>query len=326
MMRLVYLLVFGLLYLLSFLPLRALYVISDGFYCMVYFLVGYRRRLVRRHLADCFPEKDEAERRKIERGFYHWFCDDLVETIKLFSMRERQIRRRMVFEGHEAINADFSKGQSVGLYLGHYCNWEWITSLPLWTSPEGKCAQIYHPLENVWFDRLFLRLRERFGAKCIPMAETLRRLVGYRKEGQPIVLGYISDQIPFWNNIHHWLDFLHHDTPVLTGAERLMRQLGESVYFADISRPRRGYYVCRFVKMADNASKTVEKGTTNQWPLTDRYFQMLEECIRRQPECYLWTHNRWKRTHEEYNIRLDKETGRVDLGDLEEIKRRKGLI
>ena len=326
MMRLVYLLVFGLLYLLSFLPLRALYVISDGFYCMVYFLVGYRRRLVRSHLADCFPEKDEAERRKIERGFYHWFCDYLVETIKLFSMSERQIRRRMVFEGHEAINADFSKGQSVGLYLGHYCNWEWITSLPLWTSPEGKCAQIYHPLENVWFDRLFLRLRERFGAKCIPMAETLRRLVGYRKEGQPIVLGYISDQIPFWNNIHHWLDFLHHDTPVLTGAERLMRQLGESVYFADISRPRRGYYVCRFVKMADNASKTVEKGTTNQWPLTDRYFQMLEECIRRQPECYLWTHNRWKRTHEEYNIRLDKETGRVDLGDLEEIKRRKGLI
>ena len=323
MMRLVYLLVFGLLYLLSFLPLRALYVISDGFYCMVYFLVGYRRRLVRRHLADCFPEKDEAERRKIERGFYHWFCDYLVETIKLFSMSERQIRRRMVFEGHEAINADFSKGQSVGLYLGHYCNWEWITSLPLWTSPEGKCAQIYHPLENVWFDRLFLRLRERFGAKCIPMAETLRRLVGYRKEGQPIVLGYISDQIPFWNNIHHWLDFLHHDTPVLTGAERLMRQLGESVYFADISRPRRGYYVCRFVKMADNASKTVEKGTTNQWPLTDRYFQMLEECIRRQPECYLWTHNRWKRTHEEYNIRLDR---RVDLGDLEEIKRRKGLI
>ena len=203
MMRLVYLLVFGLLYLLSFLPLRALYVISDGFYCMVYFLVGYRRRLVRRHLADCFPEKDEAERRKIERGFYHWFCDYLVETIKLFSMSERQIRRRMVFEGHEAINADFSKGQSVGLYLGHYCNWEWITSLPLWTSPEGKCAQIYHPLENVWFDRLFLRLRERFGAKCIPMAETLRRLVGYRKEGQPIVLGYISDQIPFWNNIHH---------------------------------------------------------------------------------------------------------------------------
>lgn len=326
MMRLVYLLVFGLLYLLSFLPLRALYVISDGFYCMVYFLVGYRRRLVRRHLADCFPEKDEAERRKIERGFYHWFCDYLVETIKLFSMSERQIRRRMVFEGHEAINADFSKGQSVGLYLGHYCNWEWITSLPLWTSPEGKCAQIYHPLENVWFDQLFLRLRERFGAKCIPMAETLRRLVGYRKEGQPIVLGYISDQIPFWNNIHHWLDFLHHDTPVLTGAERLMRQLGESVYFADISRPRRGYYVCRFVKMADNASKTVEKGTTDQWPLTDRYFQMLEECIRRQPECYLWTHNRWKRTHEEYNIRLDKETGRVDLGDLEEIKRRKGLI
>ena len=326
MMRIVYLFVFGLMYLLSLFPLRLLYVVSDALYGMVYCLVGYRRKLVRRHLAECFPEKGDAERLAIERGFYHWFCDYLVETIKLFSMSEGQIRKRMVFEGHEDINEDFDEGRSVGVFLGHYCNWEWITSLPLWTNSKGLCTQIYHPLENIWFDRLFLRLRERFGAKCIPMAETLRRMVKYRQENQPIVLGYISDQIPFWNNIHHWLDFLNHDTPVLTGAERLMRQMGEAVYYADISRPRRGYYVCRFVKMADDASTTVEKGTTDKWPLTDEYFAMLEASIRKQPECYLWTHNRWKRSHEEYNIRLDKETGRVDLGDLDDIKRRKGLI
>ena len=326
MMRAAYLCVFAFLYLMSLLPLRLLYVVSDMLYLVVYGTVGYRRRLVRRHLADCFPEKSEAERKAIERGFYHWFCDYLVETIKLFSISEGQMRKRMRFEGVENLDDDFAKGKSIGVYLGHFCNWEWITSLPLWVSPKGQCTQIYHPLENVWFDRLFLRLRERFGAKCIPMAETLRRMVKYRQENQPIALGYISDQIPFWNNIHHWLDFLHHDTPVLTGAERLMRQMGESVYYADITRPRRGHYVCRFVKMADDASETVEKGATDQWPLTDKYFKMLEASIRRQPECYLWTHNRWKRTHEEYDIRLDKETGRVDLGDLEEIKRRKGLI
>lgn len=325
MMRVAYILMFGLMYLISLLPLRVLYVLSDLLFLIAYSLVGYRRKLVRRHLLECFPEKDEAERLDIERGFYHWFCDYLVETIKLFSMSEGQIKRRMRFEGTEAIDADFLNGRSAGVYLGHFCNWEWITSLPLWTSSKGQCAQIYHPLENVWFDRLFLSLRERFGAKCIPMAETLRRLVAYRREGQPVVLGYISDQIPFWNNIHHWLDFLHHDTPVLTGTERLMAQMKQSVYYADITRPKRGQYVCRFIKMADDASKLDRKGGS-PWPLTDEYFRLLEDSIRRQPECYLWTHNRWKRSHEEFNLRYDEKTGRVDLGNIEDIKRRKGLI
>lgn len=325
MMRIAYILVFGLMYILSLLPLRLLYIVSDFLYLLVYKLVGYRKKLVRKHLQDCFPEKDQKERLKVEKGFYHWFCDYMVETIKLFSMSKEQIKRRMTFEGTEAIDADFAQGRSAGVYLGHFCNWEWITSLPLWTDPKGLCTQIYHPLENVWFDRLFIRLRERFGAKCIPMAETLRRMVKYRQQKQPIVLGYISDQIPFWNNIHHWVNFLHHDTPVLTGAERLMRQMKQSVYYADISRPRRGYYVCRFIKMEDGDTQENSK-TESPWPLTDRYFSLLEQSIHRQPECYLWTHNRWKRTHEEYNIRLDKNTGRVDLGDLEEIKRRKGLI
>ena len=325
MMRVFYYIVFSLLILLSLLPLRLLYVLSDFLYLMVYRVVGYRRGLVRRHLAECFPEKGDDERRKIERAFYHWFCDYLVETIKLSTMSQRQIKRRMVFEGHEAIIEELAAGKSIGMYLGHYCNWEWITSLPLWTGTVGVCAQIYHPLENVWFDRLFIRIRERFGAKCIPMAETLRRLIKYKQEHQPIILGYISDQIPFWNNIHHWLDFMHHNTPVLTGAERLMSQLKHSVYYADITRPKRGQYVCRIVKMADDASK-LDRSEGSPWPLTDAYFRLLEASIRHQPECYLWTHNRWKRSHEEFNLRYNEKTGRVDLGDIEDIKRRKGII
>lgn len=321
MMRIAYFLVFGVLYLLSLLPLRVLYLLSDLLFLLIYYVVGYRKTMVRRHLTDSFPEKTAREVVAIERRFFRWFCDYLVETIKMFSMSRRQMMRRMKFKGVDKVNEVLERGQSCGCYLGHYCNWEWITSLPFWVSSAGLCTQIYHPLENKEFDKLFLGLRSRFGAVCIPMAETLRRIAAYRASKQPIVLGYISDQIPFWNNIHHWLDFLHHDTPVLTGSEKIMRATRQAVFYIDVRRPRRGYYECEFVLITEHPEDT------HEWELTDRYFELLEGSIRRQPEYYLWTHNRWKRSHEEYNLRLDPETGRVNITDsVEEIKKRKGLL
>jgi len=319
-MKLLYYLTYATLWLLSLLPLRALYVLSDLIYLLVYHVAGYRKRLVRRHLADSFPEKSEAERRRIERAFYRWFCDYLVETVKLLTISHSQIRRRMVFKGTEIIDEIVESGQSCAIYLGHYCNWEWITSMPLWVSPKAQCGQIYHALENADFDRIFLTLRQRMGAVCIPMAETLRRLAAYRQQKQPMVIGYISDQVPFWNNIHHWLTFLHHDTPVLTGTERLARTAGHAVLYIDITRPRRGYYEAEIKLIARDPRQTKD------YELTDAYFRMLETSIRRAPQYWLWTHNRWKRSHEEFNIRYDEQTGRVSLEPLEEIKRRKGIV
>jgi KDO2-lipid IV(A) lauroyltransferase len=320
MKKTVYYLIYGLWWLLSLLPLRVLYILSDGLYLLVYHLLHYRIKVVRKNITDSFPEKNEEQLRQIERDFYHWFCDYLVETVKLLTISKKELKRRMVFKGTELVDEIVAGGQSCAVYLGHYCNWEWITSLPLWVTPKAQCGQIYHVLENSEFDRLFLNLRQRMGAVCIPMAETLRRLAEYRQKKQPVVIGYISDQVPFWNNIHHWLDFLNHDTPVLTGTERLARSAGHAVLYIDVERPRRGYYVAEF--------KLIEKDPkqTKDYELTDAYFRMLEASINRAPQYWLWTHNRWKRSHEEFNIRYDAETGRVSLEPLEVIKKRKGLL
>ena len=318
MKKLLYGLLYGVWFVLSLLPMRVHYVLSDLIYLVVYHLIGYRKPLVRRHLAESFPEKSGDERLRIERGFYHWFCDYLVETVKLLTISEQELKRRMVFKGTETVDEIVESGQSCAVYLGHYCNWEWITSLPFWVSPKAQCGQIYHALDNPVFDRLFLRLRQRMGAVCIPMAETLRRLAVYRQQQKPVVIGYISDQVPFWNNIHHWLDFLHHDTPVLTGTERLARSAGHAVFYMDVRRIRRGYYEAEFRLIARDPKQTKD------YELTDAYFKMLEESVRRDPQCYLWTHNRWKRTHEEYNLRYDEATGRVDItSTVEELKARK---
>ena len=319
-MKILYYLTYAVLWLFSLLPMWVHYLISDGIYVIVYHLVGYRKKLVRKNLSDSFPEKSEAEIIRIEKDFYRWFCDYFVETIKLLTISRQELKRRMVFKGAELVNKLTENGQSCAVYLGHYCNWEWITSLPLWVTPKAQCGQIYHVLENSEFDKLFLKLRQRMGAVCIPMAETLRKLAEYRQQRQPVVIGYISDQVPFWNNIHHWCPFLNHDTPVLTGTERLARSAGHAVFYIDVERPKRGYYVAEFKLIARDPKQTED------YQLTDAYFTLLEASIRRAPQFWLWTHNRWKRTHEEYNLRYDAETGRVDLGPLEDIKKKKGLL
>ena len=320
MKKVLYYITYTIIWLLSLLPLWVLYGLSNMIYVLVYYVVRYRRRLVFQNMSDSFPEKTAEEIHALERRFFHWFCDYLVESIKLLTISKEQLKRRMVFKGTDIVDGIVKDGQSCAVYLGHFCNWEWVTSLPLWITPEAQCGQIFHVLENSDYDRLFLKLRQRWGAVCIPMAETLRRIIKYKQKGRQVVIGYISDQVPFWNNIHHWVDFLHHDTPVLTGTERLARQTGHAVVYLDVSRPKRGFYEAEFRLI------TREPKQMADFAITDEYFRLLEASIRRAPEYWLWTHNRWKRTHEEFNLRYDPETGRVDLGPLEEVKRKRGLV
>ena len=304
-MKLLYVLLFSIWYLLSLLPMRVLYVISGGLYLLLYRIVGYRRKVVKKNLTGSFPEKSEEKLRKIEQGFYHFFCDYLVETVKLMTISQEEMKRRIKFRGAELIDEIIGSGQSVTLYVGHYCNWEWASSIPLWINPSTWGGQIYHPLEKKVFDKLFLTIRERMGAHCIAIQDTLREVMKHKCENQPIVMGYISDQKPLWVNIHHWVNFLHHDTPVLTGTERIARKMNHAVLYVDIQRVRRGYYEAEFKCITREPQKLKE------YELTDIYFEMLEKSIRRAPEFWLWSHNRWSRTREEFNHDFEIINGKV---------------
>lgn len=299
MKNLTYYLSFALWFIISLLPLWVFYRLSDGLYYLVYHVVRYRRRVVYANLRSSFPEKSEAEIERIAKDFYSFFCDYIVETLKFFSMGEKNIRKRMKFEGLDQVRKDFANGRSVSVYLGHYCNWEWISSLGLHL--DEQCGQIYHPLENATLDRLFLYMRGRFKAQSIKMDDTFLTILKWKKEGRKNIVGYIADQVPGYNNIHYWADFLHHDTPVFTGAERISKIMDTAVYYIDVERPRRGYYVARFIKIADSL---------NEHPVffaTEQYFRLLEQNIQRAPQYWLWSHKRWKRTREEFNRMFTEE-------------------
>lgn len=304
-MKLLYYFFFATFYTLSLLPLRVHYVISTLLYFLLRYVFRYRLKVIRGNLATSFPEKSVTQLRQIECAYYRFFCDYLVESIKLLTISPEEIKRRLVFKGTEGVNQCVEEGQSCAVYLGHYCNWEWITSLPLWVTPKAQCGQIYHPIENKDFDQLFLRLRQRLGAVCIPMQDTLRKILEFRMARQPVVIGYISDQKPNWHNIHHWVNFLHHDTPVLTGTERIARKVNHAVFYMDVRCVRRGYYEAEFKLITREPQKMKE------FELTDIYYQHLEQSILRAPEFWLWSHNRWSRTREEFNERFKVVDGKV---------------
>lgn len=293
-----YALLYTIFFCLSLLPLRLLYVFSDLLAWLAGDVIRYRRRVVEDNLRTSFPEKSPAEINRIRRGFYRFLTDYFFETVKLTTMSKSTMFKRMRFEGIEQAVKAMERGRSVTLYLGHYCNWEWVSSLPLHFHGDAIGGQIYHPLENAASDRLFLKLRGRWGAYSIKLHETLKVVKRWIGEGRVSMIGYIADQVPGWNGIHCWVDFLNHDTPVYSGPERIARLLHSEVYYLDMHRPRRGYYVGKFIRMAEDANEC------EKFFLTREYFRLLETSIRRAPAYWLWSHRRWKRTHEEFNAKF----------------------
>lgn len=288
MNRFLYSIVYCWMYLHALLPLPVLYLWADILYVPVYHLIGYRKKIVRRNLQNAFPDKTEKERLVIEKAFYHNLCDYWVETMVLLRISDKEIRQRMEFVNMEPVNEVMRQGHSVLMYLGHFGNWEWVPSITLWTNSDVTAAQIYRPLKNTVFDRLFLTLRKRFGSVGIAKDDTLRAIVRMKRENKKMIIGFMSDQTPSPRNIHYWSTFLNQETAVLTGAERIAKQAGFYVFYLDITRLKRGRYKAEPVLISANAKET------DEFEITEKYIRLMEKTIARNPAYWLWSHNRWK--------------------------------
>lgn len=283
-----YHLIYGVLNLHACLPLKVLYVFSDLLFVITYHLVRYRRKMVRRNLTNSFPEKTLKDIITIEKEFYHHFCDYFFETIKLLHISDEEMRQRMHFEGMDVLAEAMKDNKSCIMYLGHYGNWEWVTSIGLHVPKDVVTAQVYQLISSKSFDELFIKIRIRFKSLNIERKESMRRIVKLRNDGQQVVYGMISDQRPPRYYDQYWTRFLNQDTLTLTGTERIARQAKFSVVYLDIQKVKRGHYSATISLITPDASKIPE------FAITEVYMRKLEQTIIRQPANYLWTHNRWK--------------------------------
>ena len=150
-------------------------------------------------------------------------------------------------------------------------------------------GQVYQPLENEWFDRFFLRLRQRFNTVCISQRVILREMISREREERHLGIGFIADQHPLSNDEGHVLDFLHHPTAFITGPEAIGRKLHCRAAFFDVRKLSRGHYECTLVPLSDDIA------AEPYGSVTTRYARLLERRIEAEPAYWLWTHKRWKR-------------------------------
>ena len=277
-----------LLKLISYIPFRALYVLSDGLYYLLYYIIRYRRKIVRKNLTESFPTLKGKEILQVEKKFYRYFTDQVLESCKMATISPEEMKKHMKFTNIEAANAVFKEGKSIALYMGHYGNWEWISSIPLWVAEGVTSVQIYHKLRNDNTNRLILNMRERLGAISVEMRKTARYITEITNTNQVSVIGFIADLSPKKKEVRYFLPFLHHRTPILVGTEKIVKHYGFEAWFLDMKRVKRGYYEAELIRMHE------EPASLPDFELTEIYFRMLEKMIQERPELYLWTHNRFK--------------------------------
>ncbi len=294
--KILYYIIYGWMYLHALLPLRILFVFSDIMYLFVYKLIGYRLKVVRKNIRKSFPEKTEKELLKMEQEFYRHFCDYFFETVKLLNISDQEMQQRMVFKNVEEVVRNIKNDNSCIMCLGHYGNWEWVPSITLQFDKNLLLGQIYKRLRTEAFDKIFLKLRSRFGSVSIEKHDTYRKIIKYRKEGQQVVIGFIADQRPSRSNVNYWTIFLNQETPVFIGPERIAKQTGFIVYYLDVTKTGRGRYTAECKLITTNPKEEPE------YAITERYIRMFEHTILRNPAYWLWTHKRWKYKKEDFQL------------------------
>ncbi len=273
------------LYLTSLLPFWFLYLISDLLFVVIYYLAHYRRAVVQQNLANAFPERSEKERRQIERKYYRYLADLIVETVKMITVSEKQIQKRVVATNAELVHEYFAKGKSIIAVAGHYCNWE-MAALNFNFVTDKRFMIVYKPLSDEIFNDFFIKIRSRFGGQPVAMKQTMRKMVEYRKELTVSVL--VGDQTPVRHETTYFTNFLNQPTAVFLGIEKIAKTIDAAVVFYDMKRVKRGYYTYTLIPLTETPKETAEH------EITDTHVQYLETMIRREPQYWVWSHRRWK--------------------------------
>lgn len=286
MQLLLFIIVYPIIWLISILPFRLLYIFSDFICFLVYPVFGYRKKVVRENIARALPHLSEKERLNIEKKFYSHMCDMFLEMIKTMNISQKEMEKRFVFTNLDLYLDLEKKGKSIALLCAHYASYEWAVSMNYHITFEGY--GIYKKINNKYFDKLIKDIRSKFKATLLNTRETIPTIERNYKTNHLSVYGLASDQSPQASKAYHWARFMGIETPVHTGAEMLAKRFDMNVIFMKNKKVKRGYYEATFELMADNPKEVPN------YEISEDFLRRVEKQIYEAPEFYLWTHKRWK--------------------------------
>lgn len=287
MQRLVFLLTYPILWLISVFPFRIFYMVSDVVYVIVYHLARYRRKTVTENLEMVFPEKSSEEIAGIRKKFYKHMVDMFLEMIKSISISENELKKRFAFTNLEEIKRIQAMNKSVIIACGHYASYEWMNALQLYDL-KYEAFGIYKKVKNPHFDKLAKDIRGRYNGTLISTTKATTTVTENQKKGILGAYAMIADQSPKLSRTRAWANFMGMLVPVFTGTEKLSKRLDMAVVYLHVEKVKRGYYSATFKTLTTEAAKEPE------FEITRKYFKELEAQIYKAPQYYLWTHKRWK--------------------------------
>ena len=273
---------------LSLLPYPLLYLLSDIIFLIMYRVIGYRKKVVFTNLKNSFPNKSKQELKKIMSDFYRHLCDIIMESVKGFTISEKQLRKRLIIKNPEFSNYFADRGQSIIFVGGHYNNWE-ICAQAFAMYSNHKCIGIYKPLSNAFINDKIYTSRSKYGMHLISMKQTKK---SFEDGDEPKAIVFGSDQNPANPKRAHWMQFLNQDTSVLFGVERYAKEYNWPVVFVSISKVKRGHYEVEYSLITDKPTEQPHG------KITEDFTKRLEQDIINQPQYWLWSHKRWKHKRE----------------------------
>ncbi len=285
MQLLVFILVYPALWLVSILPYRLFYILSDFFFFLVYHIVGYRKKVVYDNLKLVFPNKPEKEILQIRHDFFKHMCDMFMEMVKTMNLSKEEVKKRYRVANIEVLQ-EIEKEKSILVVCSHFANWEWNVSINNYVRSKGYA--VYQKIGNKYFDSWVGRVRARWNTTLITQQETVKMVVGNKQKGINGIFGMVSDQSPQAHRAKYWTEFMGIKVPVFNGAEAMARKMDLAVVFLKVSKVKRGFYKAEFIPI------TISGKNTEINEITDRFLRLTEQQINEKPEHYLWTHKRWK--------------------------------
>ena len=277
---------YPIIWILSRLPMRILYMKSDFFYFLIYYVFRYRKQVVLDNLKLAFPEKPEVELLRIRKKFFKHLMDLMVESVKAFSISEKEILKRYTYSNPELVNKYAAEGRSIALMGAHQSNWEWSISLPRVLNIDMYGA--YTKLNNTYYEKAVRDSREKFGVigyKTSEMVRGMQKRFSDKQQGAYILL---SDQSPQLHKTYYWREYFNIKVPIHTGAEMLSKRFDLVVINYVTKRVKRGCYTTEFQLITDTPKEFKD------YQITDLYTELTEKNILEQPEYYLWSHKRFK--------------------------------
>ena len=278
-------LLFGLILILSYLPLRLLYLLSDFFYLLLITIFPYRKKVIERNLKFSFPDLSIQQLNRLRNHFYRHFSDLIVEGIKNLTISKKELQKRLVIENPEVLDKLKERNTSLLLISGHYGNWEWMITSLAFLLP-FKAIGIGMPLTNSFWDKSVNKRRSRFGLQVVHSKNYKEAL--YDGETPKAILT-LSDQSPGSSENAYWTTFLNQPTAVLFGSEFMAHEYQFTPVFFSIRKVKRGYYSLKLIPFEKPLIDL------NYGELTEWHTRLLEQEIEQNPSYWLWSHKRWKR-------------------------------